>query len=46
MKIENEHANMKNQMQTLLTYIVFKENVPKDLVTMVVGLAHPSVNEV
>jgi len=45
-KIENEIANDKNQMQTLLVCIAFKEDVPKHFTAMVVGLADPYVNDI
>ena len=45
-KIENELATMKNHVQKLLAYIASKEDVPEDLVVILVGLVHPSTNEV
>jgi len=44
-KIENELATVKNQVQTLLAYIASKENVPEHVATMVAGLVCPSINE-
>ncbi|QCD82430.1 hypothetical protein DEO72_LG2g2768 [Vigna unguiculata] len=38
-KIENELAIVKNQVQTLLAYIASKEDVPEHVAAMVAGLA-------
>ncbi|XP_027922706.1 uncharacterized protein LOC114180591 [Vigna unguiculata] len=38
-KIENELATVKNQVQTLLAYIASKEDVPEHVAAMVAGLA-------
>ncbi|QCD89844.1 hypothetical protein DEO72_LG4g794 [Vigna unguiculata] len=38
--------NQMNQMQTVLSYISSREDIPKPLASMVVALVHPSSNEV
>ncbi|XP_027942341.1 uncharacterized protein LOC114196043 [Vigna unguiculata] len=38
-KIENELATVKNQVQALLAYIASKEDVPEHVAAMVAGLA-------
>jgi len=45
-KIENELAFVKNQVQMSLAYIASKEDVLEQCVAMVVGLIHSSTNEV
>jgi len=45
-KIENELATAKNQVQTLLSYTASKEDVPEHVVAMAAGLVCPSINEV
>ena len=44
-KIENELATVKNQVQTLLAYIASKEDVPEHVAAMVAGLVCPFINE-
>ena len=44
-KIENELATVKNQVQTLLAYIASKEDVPEHVAAMAAGLVCPSINE-
>jgi len=44
-RIENELATMKSQMQALLAYIASKEDVPESLAS-IVSLPRPSINEV
>jgi len=44
-KIENELATVKNQVQALLAYIASKEDVPEHVAAMVAGLVCPSINE-
>ncbi|QCE11295.1 putative transposase [Vigna unguiculata] len=45
-RIENELATMKIQMQALLAYIASKEDVPEYLASIAASLPRPSVNEV
>jgi len=45
-RIENELATMKIQMQALLAYIAFKEDVPEYLASIATSLQRPSVIEV
>ena len=45
-RIENELATMKIQMQALLAYIASKEDVLEYLASIAASLPRPSVNEV
>jgi len=45
-RIKNELATMKIQMQTLLAYIASKEYVLEYLASIATSLPRPSVNEV
>jgi len=45
-RIENELATIKSQMQTLLAYITYKEDVPEYLASIVVGLPYLLICEV
>jgi len=44
--MENELTTLKNQMQTLVSYITSRDDVPDHFAAMAAGLVHTSVNEV